>query len=313
MSEGRTRAAEANGGAEDRPVDSLSTGGDGTSDVSGSWPGAGKGDAAGDATASSVDTTTSGVDRTAGSSATSESERAGTTGSAGTTGAAASERGTSEAAAPTVPAANLPGEGSESAPAHGAAASTRAGDAQTSGSTAEGGGLDRAQTGQPGGQVPGAGDGDNDSEWADAEDKAYKKELRKGFGFGAAGGILVGAVVALLLGALVWPGYLLGPGNPDDTASQVTQALSSKDGPKLDELSCKGPDGKPVAQLSGQVLQFIAKVAPTGPANAVIDTEARAPVDLTLSVQGQSQTLPSELVLGEVKGDWCLKGLAQRQ
>ena len=116
---------------------------------------------------------------------------------------------------------------------------------------------------------------DGDEEWADEEDKAYKKELRKGFAFGAAGGILIGAIVALLLGALVWPGYLLGPGSPDDTANQVTTALSTKDGPTLDRLSCKGPDGQPVSQLSGQVLQYIQKVTPAGPTTTLIDTEAR--------------------------------------
>ena len=154
---------------------------------------------------------------------------------------------------------------------------------------------------------------DGDEEWADAEDKAYRKELRKGFAFGTVGGLLIGAIVALLLGALVWPGYLLGPGNPDDTANQVTSALSAKDGPTLDRLSCKGEDGRSVTQLSGQVLQYITKVAPAGPTTRLLDTEARTPVDVTLSVQGQTQTLPSELVLGESKGDWCLKGLAQRQ
>jgi hypothetical protein len=159
--------------------------------------------------------------------------------------------------------------------------------------------------------APTAGEGDE--EWADAEDRAYRKELRKGFAFGTVGGLLIGAIVALLLGALVWPGYLLGPGNPDDTANQVTAALSAKDGPTLDRLSCKGANGQSVTQLSGQVLQYITKVAPAGPTTKVIDTEARTPVDVTLSVQGQTQTLPSELVLGESKGDWCLKGLAQRQ
>ena len=93
----------------------------------------------------------------------------------------------------------------------------------------------------------------------------------------------------------------------------MTAALSAKDGPTLDRLSCKGPDGRSVTQLSGQVLQYITKVAPAGPTTTLIDTEARTPIDVTLSVQGQTQTLPSELVLGETKGDWCLKGLAQRQ
>ena len=152
-----------------------------------------------------------------------------------------------------------------------------------------------------------------DDDWADAEDKAYKRELRKGLAFGTAGGLVLGAIVALLLGAFVYPGYLGGPGSPDDTANQVVTALAAKDAPGLEQLSCKGPDGNSVAQLSPQVLQLIGSVRPSGPTTTVIDTEARTPVDLTLSYQGQTQTLPSEIVLGQAQGSWCLKGLAQRQ
>ncbi|MEJ2866959.1 hypothetical protein WCD74_04225 [Actinomycetospora sp. OC33-EN08] len=154
---------------------------------------------------------------------------------------------------------------------------------------------------------------EDDEAWADAEDKAYKKELRKGLAFGAAGGLVLGAIVALLLGAFVYPGYLGGPGSPEDTANQAVTALTAKDAPTLDQLSCRGPDGAPVSALSPQVLQLVASVRPTGPTTTVIDTEARTPVDLTLTFQGQSQTLPSEVVLGQTGGSWCVKGLAQRQ
>ena len=154
---------------------------------------------------------------------------------------------------------------------------------------------------------------EDDESWADAEDQAYKRELRKGLFFGLAGGLVVGAIVALLLGAFVYPGYLGGPGSPDDTANEIVTALSAKDAPALDQLSCRGPDGAAVSQLSPQVLQLLSDVKPSGPTTSFIDTEARTPVDLTLSFQGQTQTLPSEIVIGQVQGDWCLKGLAQRQ
>jgi hypothetical protein len=195
------------------------------------------------------------------------------------------------------------------------AETTAAGDTVPAGETVPAATLpgDDAATTTTASPVEAAPAADGEEEWADAEDKAYKKEMRKGFAFGAVGGILIGAIIALLLGALVWPGYLLGPGDPQDTANQVTQALSAKDAAQLDQLSCKGENGQSVTQLSPQVLQYITKVAPAGPTTTLIQTEARTPVDLTLSVQGQTQTLPSELVLGETKGDWCLKGLAQRQ
>jgi hypothetical protein len=280
MTEGRTSAAEANVDAEDRPTDAPAS----------STESAGAGDATDSAGTNGHDTTTNGT--TAGDDTTSSNAEKSET---------AEESETAETAgkaddAGTVPAADLPGDDSADAPAHGAAAT---GADAKAGTKVDDTKADDAPEG--------------DEEWAEAEDKAYKKELRKGFAFGAAGGILIGAIVALLLGALVWPGYLMGPGSPDDSANQIVAALSAKNGPEIDNLSCKGPDGKPVSQLSGQVLQYITKVAPAGPATTLIDTEARAPVDVTLSVQGQTQTLPSELVLGEVKGDWCLKGLAQRQ
>jgi hypothetical protein len=223
-------------------------------------------------------TTTSGTTSTG----TTAGETAGETAAKDDEPAETTAAGDTVPAGETVPAATLPGD-----------------DAATTTTTAS--------------PVEGAAGADGEEEWADAEDKAYKKEMRKGFAFGAVGGILIGAIIALLLGALVWPGYLLGPGDPQDTANQVTQALSAKDAAQLDQLSCKGENGQSVTQLSPQVLQYITKVAPAGPTTTLIQTEARTPVDLTLSVQGQTQTLPSELVLGETKGDWCLKGLAQRQ
>lgn len=158
-----------------------------------------------------------------------------------------------------------------------------------------------------------APEADGDDDWADAEDRAYKQELRKGLAFGTAGGLVLGAIVALLLGAFVYPGYLGGPGSPDDTANQVVTALAAKDAGALTQLSCKGSDGAPVSELSPQVLQLIGAVRPSGPTTTYIETEARTPIDLTLSAQGQTQTLPSELVLGQAQGSWCLKGLAQRQ
>ncbi|HEY2195878.1 MAG TPA: hypothetical protein VGH76_26760 [Actinomycetospora sp.] len=274
MSEGRTSAAEAGVDGEDHAADTPTpTGTTGAADGSGSA--GSNGHDADEATTTGTTTTGTSSDTASGEASSKDEESADTT-----------------PAAETVPAATLPDD-----------------EAETTSSTATSTGTTSTGTTSTGTATT----GDGEEEWADAEDKAYKKEMRKGFAFGAAGGILVGAIIALLLGALVWPGYLLGPGDPQDTANQVTQALSSKDAAQLDALSCKGENGQSVTQLSPQVLQYITKVAPAGPTTTLIQTEARTPVDLTLSVQGQTQTLPSELVLGETKGDWCLKGLAQRQ
>ena len=155
-------------------------------------------------------------------------------------------------------------------------------------------------------------DENDDDVLADHEDKAYKSELRKGLLVGVGGGLLVGLVVSMLLGAFVWPGYLLSPGSPDDVAAQATAALSNKDGTALDAVTCKGPDG-PTSQIPPSALQLIARATQPGPPRQTLDTEARAPLDLVISEQGQTQQLPSDMVLGVNNGSWCLAGLAQRQ
>jgi hypothetical protein len=160
--------------------------------------------------------------------------------------------------------------------------------------------------------APTASTADDEDELADAEDQAYRGELRKGLLIGLGSGLLVGLVVALLLGAFVWPGYLTGPGDPQETADRATTALGAKDSAGLEAVSCKAPDGRATAALPPQALQLIGRAAPAGPVQLTLDTEARVPVDLTLNAQGQTQTLPSDLVLGVDDGSWCLNGLAER-
>jgi hypothetical protein len=126
--------------------------------------------------------------------------------------------------------------------------------------------------------------------------------------FGA--GVLVGAVVVALVAIFIWPGHLFGPGSPDSVASQSVAALVAKDRAAIDRLSCRGPGGAPV--VSGDILNVISGAKPAGPATAVIDTEAHAPVDLTVSFQGQTQALPINLVLGVSDGNWCFKSISQR-
>jgi hypothetical protein len=118
--------------------------------------------------------------------------------------------------------------------------------------------------------------------------------------------------VLVLLAAFVWPNFA-GPGKPDDKANQAVAALASKDSAKINEVSCKRSDGKPAAQIPPELLQFVQKVDPAGPPNMTLDTEARQPVNMTLTAQGQTQTLPVEVVLGVNDGSWCMNGIAERQ
>jgi hypothetical protein len=128
------------------------------------------------------------------------------------------------------------------------------------------------------------------------------------------GGAAVGVVIAVLvIAAFAWPGFLAGPGKPDDTAARAVAALASKDPGELDKVSCHGPDGKPTPQLPPQALQLIQAAKQTGAPQLLLDTQAQAPVDLTLSAQGQTQDLPAAVVLGVTNGEWCMNGISQQQ
>jgi len=135
-----------------------------------------------------------------------------------------------------------------------------------------------------------------------------KTALLAGFGVG----VLV-SVVVLLLAAFVWPGFLAGPGKPDNKAAEVVTALSSKDPAELDKVSCHGPDGKSAGQMAPQVLQLIQATKQTGPPHLSLDTQALAPVEFTLSAQGQTQSVAADVVLAVTNGAWCMDGISQRQ
>ncbi len=129
----------------------------------------------------------------------------------------------------------------------------------------------------------------------------------------ALGAVAAIAVIALAVTALLYPGFLVNPGSPDDRAAQITTALATKDGAALDAASCRTPNGQPLNPLTPDALTLIQSAVPAGPAQLMLDTQARAPIDLTLSAQGQTQTLPADLVLGVTDGEWCMTGLTQRQ
>lgn len=136
---------------------------------------------------------------------------------------------------------------------------------------------------------------------------------KKGLFVGLGGGLLVGAVAGLAFAGLVKPDFLVGPGKPDDTASAVTTALAGKDASGLAASSCRSPDGTLAPQLPQQALQLIQGAEQSEPPRRSLDSEALIPVNLTLSVQGQTQTVPIDVVLGVTDGKWCMKGIADQQ
>ena len=157
------------------------------------------------------------------------------------------------------------------------------------------------------------------TEDADARETGEQQDTRSKLGKSKTGlllGLVSGAFVLLLALVLVaffvWPGYA-GPGDPKSKADEAAAALASKDPGRLDQVSCHSEDGKSLAQISPQALNLVQSAKPVGGPQMLLDTEAHAPVDLTLSAQGQTQTLPSTAILGVSHHEWCLKGLAQRQ
>jgi hypothetical protein len=65
--------------------------------------------------------------------------------------------------------------------------------------------------------------------------------------------------------------------------------------------------------MSPQVLQLIQATKQTGPPHLSLDTQALAPVEFTLSAQGQTQSVAADVVLAVTNGAWCMDGISQRQ
>jgi len=169
---------------------------------------------------------------------------------------------------------------------------------------------DTGTTPAGGTQVVTADSGDTEAQdGTAAQRKGSRKSLLAGIGIGA----LVVLLAGLGVGAFVWPGLHAGPGKPDDKASEVTAALASKNPGELEKVSCHGPDGKSTTQIPPQAVQMIQAAKAAGPTHLALDTEALAPVDITLSAQGQTQNVPADVVLGVTQGQWCMKGISQRQ
>lgn len=136
---------------------------------------------------------------------------------------------------------------------------------------------------------------------------------RKGLLIGLGSGALVGLVIGLAFAGLAKPTFLVGPGKPDGKSFEVTTALASKDAGGIAKATCQGPDGQLSQQLPPQAVQLIKSAKPTGPPRLSLDTEAVTPVDLTITEQGQTQTVPVDIVFGVTHGGWCMKGIEQRQ
>jgi hypothetical protein len=139
------------------------------------------------------------------------------------------------------------------------------------------------------------------------------EERRKGVLLGVGGAVLGVAALALVLAAFAWPGFLAGPGTPDDTATRAVAALASKDPAEVDKVSCRGPDGNAVSQLPPEALQVIQGATQTGAPQLLLDTQAQAPINLTLSAQGQTQDIAADVLLGVTDDEWCMTGISQQQ
>lgn len=147
---------------------------------------------------------------------------------------------------------------------------------------------------------------------ADAAGDGPRKKRNIAMLVGGIAGAVVLTLALVTLAAFVWPGFLAGPGKPDGKAAAVVSALASKNPAEVDKVTCHMNDGKSVTSIPPQALQMISSAKQAGATQLTLDTEAIAPVDLTLSQQGQTQSVQAEAVLGVTNGSWCLKGLSQR-
>lgn len=131
---------------------------------------------------------------------------------------------------------------------------------------------------------------------------------------GIGGAVLAGAAAAFLVTGFLAPGFLVKPGTPDAAAAQATAALAGKNVQELERVSCQGPDGRPIAPVPAEALELIQTATQAGPLRLALDTQAQAPLDLTVTAQdGRTQTLPAEMQFAVTGGEWCLSGIAQRQ
>jgi hypothetical protein len=166
-------------------------------------------------------------------------------------------------------------------------------------------------------QAPSAEDEELPEEPETSEDEdapaTRQNGSKKGLLIGLGSGALVGIIAGLAFAGLVKPAFLVGPGKPDQKASEATAALAGKNADAMAKASCRGPDGQLSQQLPAQALQLVQSVKPTGPPHLSLDTEATEPVDVTVSSQGQTQTIPIDIMLGVTNGEWCMTGIAQRQ
>jgi hypothetical protein len=127
------------------------------------------------------------------------------------------------------------------------------------------------------------------------------------------GAVAVLAVAALAVTTLIVPGWAVKPGSPDDTANEVTTALALKDAGAIEAASCRNQQGGTANPFPPDLLGLITNVRTAGPARMQLDTQATAPIDLSASAGGRTQTLPADLILAVNDGQWCLAGISQRQ
>ena len=157
----------------------------------------------------------------------------------------------------------------------------------------------------------GAGDLDgplDDDDLDDDEDAPQRPWLTIALGVVAAA-----AIIALVVTTLIIPGWAVKPGSPDAVAERVSTALATKNPAELEAVSCHNQQGRATNPFPPDALQIIQSARPAGPPRLELDTQAVAPMDLTLSAQGQTQSLPADIVLAVTDGDWCMAGVSQRQ
>ncbi|GLZ47727.1 hypothetical protein Acsp06_39120 [Actinomycetospora sp. NBRC 106375] len=167
----------------------------------------------------------------------------------------------------------------------------------------------------PAGTVPASSaSGDDDlDDTVDDDDEDDEDAPRRPWLTIALGAVAAAAIIALAVTSLIIPGWAVKPGSPDSVAERVSTALATKNPSELEAVSCHNQQGQATNPFPPDALQIIQSARPAGPPRLELDTQAVAPMDLTLSAQGQTQNLPADIVLAVTDGDWCMAGVSQRQ
>lgn len=131
------------------------------------------------------------------------------------------------------------------------------------------------------------------------------KKKKTGLIVGLGGGAVV-VIAAFLITAFWVPGFLTGD-SPRDVAEKAVEGLNNRDVDLIKEVSCNPDSAGDVSDLEDMPEGVTMKFSVTGDATENGD-EARVPLKLDVTYQGESKSNNGHLILKDEDG-WCVSDL----